>query len=123
MGYPYVHWTDAFAHVSRINLERCQHWHPGGLNEWSPADWAVAMAGEAGEICNAVKKLRRIETGARQTAGPQNREEAVAAIAQEIGDTFLYLDLLAQRLGINLASAIAQTFNRVSEREDFPERL
>ena len=120
MGYPTLDLT--FNRVSRINLERALVWHPGGLEEWSIADWSNAMAGEAGEVCNAVKKLRRIETGARQANG-LTREEAIKAIAQEIGDTYLYLNLLAMRLDINIEDAIRDTFNRVSDREGFSQRI
>lgn len=109
--------------ISQINLSRALIWHKGGLEEWSAADWSNAMAGEAGEVCNAVKKLRRIECGINQKAGPHTREEAIAEIAKEIGDTYLYLDLLAQRLGIDFSRAIVDTFNRVSEREGFPQRM
>lgn len=109
--------------ISAINLRRALRWHKGGLEEWTPSDWACAMAGEAGEVCNAVKKLNRIDRGIQQAKGPKTREEAIAEIAKEIGDTFIYLDLLAQRLGIDIAQAIADTFNRVSEREGFPERI
>lgn len=45
------------------------------------------------------------------------------SVATEIGDTVVYLDLLAQRLGLSLEKCIRDTFNRVSEREGFPERL
>lgn len=113
----------SFTQVSEINRARALVWHPKGLEEWSVADWAVAMAGEAGEVCNAVKKLRRIDSEMVQAEGPRGREQAVAEIAKEIGDTFLYLDLLAQRLGIDLPQAIVDTFNRVSVREGFPHRL
>lgn len=112
-----------FKDVSEVNKDRALEWHKGGLEEWGVADWSNAMAGEAGEVCNAVKKLRRIETGTQQANGPRTREEAVAEIAKEIGDTYLYLDLLAQRLGINIEDAIRDTFNRVSEREGFSHRL
>ena len=112
-----------FGQVSKTNRERALLWHRGGLGEWSVADWSNAMAGEAGEVCNAVKKLRRIETGVKQASGPQTREAAISEIKKEIGDTFLYLDLLAQRLDINIEEAIRETFNRVSEREGFPQRL
>jgi NTP pyrophosphatase (non-canonical NTP hydrolase) len=113
----------AFEAVSATNLSRSLQWHKGGLEEWSVSDWACAMAGEAGEVCNAVKKLNRIKKEVQQAVGPQSREEAIAAIAKEIGDTFLYLDLLAQRLGISTEQAIRDTFNRVSVREGFPHRL
>jgi NTP pyrophosphatase (non-canonical NTP hydrolase) len=81
------------------------------------------MAGEAGEVCNAVKKLRRLETRVQQLSGPADRAEALTKIAIEIGDTFLYLDLLAQHLNINLAEAVRDTFNRVSIREGVPDRI
>jgi len=114
-----------FQQVSKVNLERAHEWHKGGLEEWSISDWAVAMAGEAGEVCDAVKKLRRIECAVESgnLKQPKSREDAIAAIAQEIGDTFIYLDLLAQRLGINIEDAIRATFNRISEREGFSYRL
>lgn len=110
-------------YISQINLSRALIWHKGGLEEWSAADWSNAFAGEAGEVCNAVKKLRRIEMRIQQAKGPHTREEAIAKIANEIGDAYLYLDLLAQRLGIDFSTAIIDTFNRVSVREGFPQRL
>lgn len=116
-----------FAEVSRTNRTRCERWHPGFPNDgWTGADWSNAMAGEAGETCNVVKKLRRIEmaTGsAAQSAGSDNHESLLAKLAMEIGDTLMYLDLLAQHYGLDLADCVVATFNRVSVREGFPERL
>lgn len=109
--------------ISSVNLDRALVWHPDGLEGWSVSDWAVAMAGEAGEVCNAVKKLNRIGTEIRQAEGPSDRDAALRAIANEIGDTFLYLDLLAQRLGLRIEDCVSDTFNRVSVREGFPHRL
>ncbi len=109
-----------FADVARISHARCLHWHPGGLEEWSVSDWAVAMAGEAGEVCDAVKKLRRIEMNIASSNNPADREAAIAAIGKEIGDTYIYLDLLAQRLGLDIETCIRRTFNRVSVRENLP---
>ncbi|MGB1560766.1 MAG: DUF1566 domain-containing protein [Sinimarinibacterium flocculans] len=112
-----------FDQVSTTNLARAILWHPRGLNEWSEADWSNAMAGEAGEVCNAVKKLRRIQCGLQQAKGPRTLDEARGEISKEIGDTYLYLDLLAARLGLRIEDCIRETFNRVSEREGFPQRL
>lgn len=109
--------------ISAINLARCNRWHPGGLDEWSVSDWAVAMAGEAGEVCNAVKKLRRVEDSLAQVTGPSTREQAIREIGDELADTYLYLDLLAHRLGIDLPEAITRKFNAVSVKVGFPERL
>lgn len=114
-----------FEEVARVSLERTLLWHNGGLEEWSVSDWGVAMVGEAGECCDAIKKLRRIEcsVGSNNVKQPADREAAIRAIAQEIGDTFIYLDLLAQRLGLRTEDCVRDTFNRISVRERFPQRL
>ena len=85
--------------------------------------WGLAAAGEMGECCNALKKLWRHDNGIQQNAESPDRERLLQSVATEIGDTVVYLDLLAQRLGLNLADCIRDTFNRISVREGFPERL
>jgi hypothetical protein len=52
-----------------------------------------------------------------------SESKALDAIASEAAGTFIYLDLLCRRLGINLPQAIIAEFNRVSIRENMPERL
>lgn len=112
-----------FGDVSRINRARCERWHPGFPEDgWTGADWSNAMQGEAGEAGNIVKKLRRIEFGLNQAAG-DTQADLLGKLATEIGDTFMYLDLLAQHYGLDLAKCVTDTFNRVSVREGFPERL
>lgn len=106
-----------FEKVSDHNLRRAKAWHPDGIEDWSESDWAVALAGECGELCNIIKKRRRNSTGIKQASGVTD-PELLEAAAQEIGDTFLYLDLLAQRLGLDLYECVRDTFNRVSEREN-----
>lgn len=111
-----------------VNRSRSNRWHKGGLEEWSVTDLSNALAGEVGEACNAVKKLRRVEDALPNLNEDESRQldtraKAVAAIGEELADTFCYLDLLAQRLGIDLEAAIISKFNIVSERYGFPERL
>jgi NTP pyrophosphatase (non-canonical NTP hydrolase) len=113
----------SFQRMRETNARRCIRWHPGGIEEWSVSDWGVAMAGEAGDVCDAIKKLRRIETGAENKSDIQTVEQAHEAIGIELADTVLYCDLLAQRLGINLDEFIKRKFNSVSEKYGFPERL
>jgi NTP pyrophosphatase (non-canonical NTP hydrolase) len=113
-----------FAQVSDVNRQRCTRWH-GGFpreDEWTGADWSNAMCGEAGEAANVVKKLRRLETGIAGADDPP-REELLAMLADEIADTYAYLDLLATYYDINLADAVVSKFNRVSAKQGFPERL
>lgn len=116
-----------FDDVTTANVARRDRWHKGGLTDWSISDWAVAMAGEAGEVCNAVKKLRRVEDEIANISDPDRqlstRKEAIAKIGEELADTFLYLNLLAVRLEIHLPTEIVRKFNIVSERYGFPERL
>ena len=53
----------SFAQLRRANVGRCEaHYHP--LAEWSPSDWATAMAGECGEACNLLAARLGIDLGA-----------------------------------------------------------
>lgn len=110
-----------FEELRKANLARAERWH--GLNSWTPQMWGLAAAGEMGECCNALKKLHRHDEGVQQNAVVGDRAMLEYAVAMEIGDTVVYLDLLAQRMGWTLEECVRQTFNRVSVREGFPERL
>lgn len=118
---------NTFDQFSQINRQRAERWHHGSIETWSFTDWSNAMAGEAGEVCNAVKKYRRVEDQMQghdgDTPQPHNLEDARKAVGKEIGDVFTYLDLLAQRFGLNLFECVRDTFNFISEREGFPERF
>lgn len=108
-------------HISVTSFARALRWHPGGLESWSPSEWAVALAGEVGELCNVIKKINRARDGMQQHA--VNVETLRPQLAMEIGDVYIYLDLLARRCDLKLEECIRDTFNRISEREGFPERL
>ena len=98
------------------NVTRCEQvFHP--LNAWTPAEWACAMAGEAGEACNVAKKIKRLETGTNTAKDPQTMEECRVMMGKELADTIIYCDLLAASLGIR------QKFNEVSERMKSDVRL
>ena len=60
------------------------------------------MAGETGEACNLIKKLRRGEAVRPETIG------------EEIADVVIYADLLAARLGLDLGECVRAKFNLVS---------
>jgi len=93
----------SFARLRSANVNRtADAFHP--VHEWSPTDWATAMAGECGEACNLVKKLRRGED-----INPRD-------IAHELADLVIYADLLAARLDIDLGAAVVEKFNIVSDR-------
>jgi NTP pyrophosphatase (non-canonical NTP hydrolase) len=117
----------SFQGLREASASRVARWHKGGLEEWSVTDWATAMMGEAGEMCNAIKKLRRIETNAHNINVPERHltevKDAIKFIAKEMGDTLIYMNLLAQRLGIDLEKSVIEVFNQKSEEYGFPERL
>ena len=90
-----------FRELAEANWIRCEEsFRP--LGDWSPSDWSNAMAGECGEACNLTKKIRRGE------------DIPIERIGQEIADTVIYADLLAQRLGLSLGDIVKQTFNEKS---------
>lgn len=105
-----------------VNVRRMRRWH-GDADEWSGADWSNAMAGECGEACNIVKKLRRHETHTGTSYNTPPPDELLFALAEELADVVTYCDLLAHKYGIDLAHAVITKFNKVSAAQDFPERL
>lgn len=107
----------SFEALRKANVERLAVFPGHADNPWSANDWAVAVTGELGELCNILKKLRR---GA---AYPGMEMPSAAKIRQELADTQIYLDLLAAYLGVDLGAAVIETFNNVSERWNLPQRL
>jgi NTP pyrophosphatase (non-canonical NTP hydrolase) len=112
-----------FAAFSAANRDRCEAAngfnHP--LGSWTASDWVTAIVGELGEAANIVKKLNRYRDNI-----PGNKETADALrekLRREIGDTFVYLDLLSQSLGFDLAGAAVDVFDAKSEEIGYPVRL
>lgn len=105
-----------FTEFSEANRGRCES--PKGFNHvlhsWSTSDWMTALVGEVGEAANVVKKLNRVRDGV-----PGNKvgeAELRAQLRKELGDVFVYLDLLAQSLGFSIAEAAVEVFNAKSEQ-------
>lgn len=106
----------AFAVFSEMNLKRCEH--PKGfnhkLNSWSTSDWMTATMGELGEAANIVKKLNRVRDGI--PGNKETEEQLKSALADEIADTFIYLDLLAQSLGLSMSNIVDHKFRKTSKK-------
>lgn len=101
---------------SEQNRLRCES--PSGFNHalssWSLSDWTTAVAGELGEAANIVKKLNRVRDGI-----PGNKEseaELRAMLADEIADTAIYLDLMAQAAGLDLETVRDAKFAKTSAK-------
>lgn len=108
--------------VSKVNRQRCDRWHSGS-EPWSSSDWTNALAGEVGELCNVVKKIRCHESGAGTGYNTPDMTTLLASVKDEIADVYLYLDLVAYHFGLALKECIVPKFDRVSEAQGFPERL
>ena len=110
-----------FNELRKANKERALQYRNGQgvlVNDqnWTQTDWSNAMAGEFGELlieignflklCDSVKKMRRGD----------EFNMIIERIKKELGDNQTYLDLLADRFGINLGEATRNKFNEVSNR-------
>lgn len=102
---------------SALNRLRCEA--PDGFNHklsaWSLSDWLVAVLGELGEAANLAKKLNRIRDGVPGN-GALTESEIRAELADELADTFIYLDLVFQSLGLDVQSTVMSKFERTSYR-------
>lgn len=102
---------------SEINKNRCEKGFKHKIEDWDTNKWMVATLGELGEAANILKKMNRLSG----TAGHANKEmdkdliDLIKRFRSELADTFIYLDLLSQAAGINLPSAVADTFNNKSK--------
>lgn len=78
----------------------------------TPEFLAVAIAGEAGEMCNLVKKVLRGDFAIGRV-----REE----ILDELADVMTYCDLFMSVLDESTAIRIQKKFNEVSQRRGYPQ--
>jgi NTP pyrophosphatase (non-canonical NTP hydrolase) len=112
-----------FGQFSQANRARCES--PQGFNHplsgWSTSDWITATMGELGEAANVVKKLNRYRDGV--PGNKVSEAELRDQLRKEIGDVFVYLDLMAQSLGFSIADAAAEVFNSKSAEIGYPTKL
>lgn len=78
----------------------------GRCKDWTDADWAVALAGEVGELLNVVKKIRR--DGSSQELQKKFEDEAA--------DVQAYLSLWCALRDVRLGSVTVRKFNEVTQR-------
>jgi len=106
-----------FSEFSKFNRERCAS--PAGFNEpldegspWTLVHWALQVTAEAGELADAVTGV----TGLKK----RKAHLTAADVGEEIADIIAYCDLLAAKLGLNLADIVLRKFNKVSARLNYP---
>jgi NTP pyrophosphatase (non-canonical NTP hydrolase) len=83
------------------NVARCTA--PNGFNHpldsWTLDDWLVATMGELGEAANVLKKLNRVRDGI--PGNSETPDMLVGMLADELADTYMYVDLTCRSLGMN----------------------
>ena len=100
--------ADFLKQLRNVNVARSTAWF-GGDQPDALFD-ATEFAGEAGELCNVVKKLHRERMGYRgSTVGADD-------LANEIADVMICLDKLAAFYGIDIEEATRAKFNATSEK-------
>lgn len=112
-----------FNAFSVANRARCES--PSGfkhaLSSWTASDWMTAVVGEVGEAANIIKKLNRFRDGV-----PGNKESETALrdkLRKELGDVFVYLDLLCQSQGFAIDGAAVEVFNQKSKEIGYEVEL
>ena len=101
--------------LRKANTERALLWNKGKA---APISFAfMELAGEAGEACNAGKKLARHEMG--WVGGSDD----LTNLKEELADVVICVDLIAKEYNIDLWESIIAKFNKTSVKNDFPTRL
>lgn len=103
--------SDTFTSFQERNRDRCENGfgHRVAFDEpsWPLQNWALAIAGEAGELCNLVKKCLR---------GDFTIEEKRDEILAELADVITYADLAISSLSASTGDTVRAKFAIVSER-------
>lgn len=92
-----------YLQLRQANITRCATAFPQCI-DWTNTDWACALAGEVGEVCNAVKKKHKRGDG------------DIDSIVDELADVIIYADLLLAVLDKDLMVTVVKKFNEVSDR-------
>lgn len=104
--------SDSFLYKLRqANVKRCEEAFGHRVQDWSDTDWATAIAGEVGELCNYIKKEMR------------DHVDKSEDIKREMADIIMYLDLFAAKHAIDLEKIVTEKFNEVSLRRNSPIKL
>jgi len=71
---------------------------------------ALGLAGEAGEVCEKIKKIMRDKGGVLS-------EEDSLELSKELGDVLWYLSALACEINVSLSSVAEENLDKLSSRQ------
>lgn len=72
---------------------------------------ALGLAGEAGEVCEKIKKIMRDKNGVI------TREDALE-LSKELGDVLWYISALASELDVSLSTIAEKNIEKLSSRQE-----
>ncbi len=106
-----------FGELKEINETRSLEWAKQDTDNRDNLEFrTIDLAGEAGEVADAVKKLLRLHA---HMPGSTTIEQSVIDIGEELADTIISADRVASALDINLSDAIRRKFNITSDKYGF----
>lgn len=106
-----------------LNFNSLRRANEARQNEWDPTHSISIefrgneLAGEVGEACNHIKKIARERLGLR---GSRTTPEA---LAEELADVIICVDLIAMQTNIALDQAVIDKFNATSLARDLETLL
>lgn len=95
-----------FDEFQKRNWKRCGE-AKGFTQDWPMELWALAIAGEAGELCNILKKVCRKDF---------TLEQAKPEILKELADVIAYCNLAMSKMGASTEEEVLKKFDEVSKR-------
>jgi NTP pyrophosphatase (non-canonical NTP hydrolase) len=103
--YSYFYYTQAMNYSTfSTSIKERKNMRQHVISDWTIADWGNGMAGECGEACNYIKKIRRGDN--------INLED----VGKELADVISYAELTAQVLEVDLAVTLVDKYNEISKR-------
>lgn len=104
-----------FENLRYANVQRNKEWDPD--NKIGASFRGLELAGEAGELCNDIKKMER------ERMGLPGSRCSLYELACEIADVQITLDLVAMHYNIDIGEAVRLVFNAKSEEHGFETRI
>lgn len=95
-----------FRRFQAMNAMRCKVAFPT-CADWTLQDWGCSLAGEVGELCNMLKKLRR---------GDFTLKILRKKILAELADIITCADLMTTELEASTGDELLEKFGEVSRR-------
>src|SRR6476646_9369666 len=100
---------------ARLTFEDCQERSKATaiypvIHEELPLYAVLGLAGEAGEVCEKVKKILRDKGG-------ELDYEDTMAIAKELGDCLWYISQIASDMGLSLEAIACTNLNKIANRQ------